>query len=154
MKNLRRFLLSLILLFFCVHAKGQALHVDTLYEKAYSEILEMLDGKTHISLKRATFLSEQAYLSGVLDYRSDFCQPIEKAAAFLKRFITTNKLEKYKTAKQIALCDYMFRPWSGNNHRPFEYDFTNEYPDNDWHYQLVSRTLKTHKGQCLHFLGQ
>ena len=22
------------------------------------------------------------------------------------------------------------------------------YPDGDWHYQLTSRTLKSHKGQC------
>ncbi|MBO4597186.1 MAG: hypothetical protein J5676_04815 [Bacteroidaceae bacterium] len=104
--------------------------------------------KQKISLKRATFLSEQAYLDGNLNYESDFCKPIEKAAGFLRRFIVANKLEKYKTAKQIAVCDYMFSPWSGNDYKAFEYDFTNEYPDNDWHYQLVSRTLKNHKGQC------
>lgn len=121
---------------------------DTLYEKAYQEINDMLDGKTKISLKRAVFLSENAFLGGKLDYNRDFCQPIAKTVSFLKRFIAANKLEKYKTAKQIALCDFMFRPWSGNGYKPFEYDFSEEYSKDDWHYQLVSRTLKIHKGQC------
>lgn len=121
---------------------------DSLYEKAYQEINGMLSGKKKISLKRAVYLSENAFLDGKLDYEADFCRPISQVASFLKRFVVANKLDKYKTSKQIALCDFMFRPWSGNGYKPFVYDVTEEYPKDDWHYQLVSRTLKTHNGQC------
>lgn len=118
------------------------------YQKAYQEMVDMLSGKQQLSIKRAVFVAEWAYLDGNLDYEKDFCQPIAKGVDFLRKFMVANKLEKYKTAKQIALCDFFFRPWSGNNYTPFVYDFSKEYPDGDWHYQLVSRTLKTHRGQC------
>lgn len=118
------------------------------YEDAYQEIFNMLDGEIVPSIKRAVFLSEWAFLDGQLDYDKDFCQPLAKGADYLKRMIAANHWEKYKTAKQIALCNFFFSPCSGNGQKPFEYDFSNEFPDDDWHYQLVSRTLKTHKGQC------
>lgn len=118
------------------------------YQKAYQEMEDMLSGKQVLSIKRAVFIAEWAYLDGILDYDKDFCQPIAKNVAFLKRFIEANKLEKYKTAKQIALCDFFFRPWSGNGYTPFTYDYSKEFPEDDWHYQLVSRTLRNHKGQC------
>lgn len=120
----------------------------TYYPKAYSEIKDMLYGKNPISVKRAVFLAEWAYLDGELNYNRDFCEPIKNGADYLKRLITANHWENYKTSKQIALCNYFFYPCSGNGQKPFRYEFDNEYPEDDWHYQLVSRTLKTHKGQC------
>jgi hypothetical protein len=138
--------LIVLVLSFSLQAKCET--KDSLYEKAYQEIYDMLDGKTKISLKRAVFVSENAFLNGSLNYESDFCRPISQAVSFLYKFISANKLGKYKTAKQIALCDFMFRPWSGNGYKPFIYDMTEEYPKDDWHYQLISRTLKTHNGQC------
>ena len=118
------------------------------YNKAYSEITDMLDGRNPLSVRGAVFLAEWAYLDGNLDYERDFCEPIKKGANYLRRMIAVNHWEKYKTAKQIALCNYFFYPCSGNGQTPFQYDFSKEYPENDWHYQLVSRTIKTHKGQC------
>lgn len=118
------------------------------YNKAYSEITDMLEGRTPLSVRRAVFLAEWAYLDGNLDYERDFCEPIRKGADYLRRMIAANQWEKYKTAKQIALCNFFFYPCSGNGQNPFLYDFSKEYPDDDWHYQLVSRTIKTHKGQC------
>ncbi|MBP3243709.1 MAG: hypothetical protein J6M59_08770 [Bacteroidaceae bacterium] len=118
------------------------------YNKAYSEITNMLEGRTPLSVRRAVFLAEWAYLDGNLDYERDFCEPIRKGADYLRRMIVANQWEKYKTAKQIALCNFFFYPCSGNGQNPFLYDFSREYPEYDWHYQLVSRTIKTHKGQC------
>lgn len=118
------------------------------YNKAYSEITNMLEGRTPLSVRRAVFLAEWAYLDGNLDYERDFCEPIRKGADYLRRMIVANQWEKYKTAKQIALCNFFFYPCSGNGQNPFLYDFSREYPEDDWHYQLVSRTIKTHKGQC------
>lgn len=118
------------------------------YNKAYSEITDMLEERKAPSIRRAVFLAEWAFLDGDLDYEESFCEPIKKGADYLKRMIAVNHWEKYKTAKQIALCNYFFYPCSGNGQTPFLYDFSREYPKNDWHYQLVSRTIKTHKGQC------
>ena len=118
------------------------------FESAYKEIVAMLEDKEPLSIKRSVFLSEWAYLDGNLDYEQDFCEPLARGALYMRRLITANKWERYKTAKQIAICTFFFQSLSGNNNTKFSYDFSNEYPDGDWHYQLVSRTLKTHKGQC------
>lgn len=118
------------------------------FNLAYQEMADMLEGKKKLSIKWATYLAENAYLDGALDYERDFCQPIRKTSEYLYRMIEFNHLEKYKTAKQMVICNYFFFPCSGNNQQRFEYDFSGEYPDDDWHYQLVSRTIKTHKGQC------
>lgn len=118
------------------------------YEIAYSEISNMLDGRIPCSIRRAVFAAEWAYLDGNLDYERDFCEPIIRVADYLKRMINANHWEMYKTSKLIALCNYFFYPCSGNGHNPFRYDFSEEYSEDDWHYQLVSRTIKTHKGQC------
>ena len=118
------------------------------YHKAFAEITAMLECRTALSVRRAAFVAEWAFLDGNLDYEKDFCEPIRKGADYIKRMIAANHWEKYKTAKLIALCNYFFYPCSGNGQNPFQYDFSKEYPDEDWHYQLVSRTLKTHKGQC------
>ena len=142
---IRLVILSLSLFIF---DKLKAFPYDSLYNVAYTEISEMLDGKRPLSIKRAVFLAEWAYLDGNLDYEQDICKPIEKAVSFLERLITVNNSWSYKTAKQIALTDYFFKPWSGNNHTPFTYDYGVELPINDFRQQLVSRTLRTHKGQC------
>ena len=38
------------------------------YRQAYLEMADMLDGKIPLSIKRAVFLAEWAYLDGDLDY--------------------------------------------------------------------------------------
>ncbi len=144
-----RKLMILVLFCGCVNLSCIAQDANIMrYQKAYQEMEDMLSGKQKMSIKRAVFMAEWAYLDGNLDYEKDFCQPIAKNVEFLKRFIAVNKLEKYKTAKQIALCDFFFRPWSGNGYTPFTYDYSKEFPEDDWHYQLVSRTLRCHKEQC------
>ena len=127
---------------------AQNCNADEYYSKAYSEITDMLEGRAALSIRRAVFMSEWAYLDGDLDYEKDFCAPIRKGADYLRRMIASNHWERYKTAKQIALCNYFFHPCSGNGQKPFRYDFDGEFPKDDWHYQLVSRTIRTHIGQC------
>lgn len=49
----------------------------------------------------------------------------------------------------MAISSYMVNPFSGNNYTPYTYDFETFLIDNEpWDLQFVSRTLKTHKGQC------
>lgn len=149
MKTIKRIAFSVICLISCLQmVVAQEKPGKEYYHQAYSEIANMLEGKAPLSIRRAVFLAEWAYLDGNLDYEKDFCEPIKKAADYLRRLIAVNHWEKYKTAKQIALCNFFFYPCSGNGQKPFKYDFSNEFPEDDWHYQFVSRTIKTHKGQC------
>ena len=117
------------------------------YQQAYSKIANMLEGEQPLSIKRAIYISEWAYLNGELDY-TNYCNELERIASFVNRFIDKNGLSRYQTGKQMAICEYFFKPWSGNNHTPYIYDFGEDYPDDDWHYMLVSRVLETHKGRC------
>ena len=134
---------------FVTKTRAQRNITEERFDSAYNEIVAMLEDEKPLSVKRSVFLSEWAYLDGKLDYEQDFCAPLSKGAQYMRRLIAVNKWDKYKTAKQIAICTFFFQPVSGNNYTIFSYDFSNEYPDGDWHHQLVSRTLKTHTGQCL-----
>lgn len=120
---------------------------DARYQQAYSEIADMLEGEQPLSIKRAIYISEWAYLNGELDY-TNYCNELERIASFVNRFIDKNGLSRYQTGKQMAICEYFFKPWSGNNYTPYTYDIGEDYPDDDWHYMLVSRVLDTHKGRC------
>ncbi|WP_418407323.1 hypothetical protein [Alistipes sp.] len=62
---------TLLLLLFCLvlRSAAQAQRPDiSRYETAYTEIADMLDGKAALSIKRAVFLADWAYLDGNLDY--------------------------------------------------------------------------------------
>ena len=120
---------------------------STLYNQAYLEMVDMLDGKTPLSIKRAVFLAEWAYMDGKLDY-GKYCRHIDSVVVFLNKFIKANGLEQYKTAKNMALIEYFFNPWSGNGYKPFIYDHNDIDSKEDFSQQFVSKVIRTHKGQC------
>ena len=61
----------------------------------------MLEDKEPLSIKRSVFLAEWAYLDGNLDYEQDFCEPLSQGAQYMRRLITANKWERYKTANRL-----------------------------------------------------
>jgi hypothetical protein len=65
------------------------------YDIALDEIAAMLDGKQPLSIARAVFLAEWAYLDGKLNYQA-YCDTLNSATTFIQKFIQTNQLEKYK----------------------------------------------------------
>lgn len=115
------------------------------FEQAYSEIAAMLDGKTPLSIKRAVFLAEWAYQEGTLDY-NHYCRSIDRVVIFIRKFMDVNQTDKYKTGKNLALTEYFFNPYSGNNYTPFTYDF--EGDTDDITKSFVTYVIQTHKGQC------
>jgi hypothetical protein len=117
------------------------------YDIALIEISAMLDGKQPLSIKRAIFLAEWAYLDGKLNYE-DYCDTINAAASFIQKFAEANKLEQYKTGKNMALTEYFFNPYSGNGYKPFTYDFKDTDGTEDFTQQFVSKVMQTHTGQC------
>ena len=116
---------------------------------AFNEMSDMLAGQDSLSIKRATYLAEWAYYEGALDYKTDFCDEIDRITKFVRLFYDVNKLDSYETGKQMALNAYFCTPYSGNNYTPYTYDFdTFSMDDEPWERQFVSNVLKTHKGQC------
>lgn len=117
------------------------------YERACDEMVAMLDGRQPLSIRRAVFLAEWAYLDGEPNYDT-YCRTIDSAALFLQRFIETNGLGRYKTGRNLALTEYFFHPYSGNGYKPFTYDFGEAADDKDFARQFVTPLMRTHKGQC------
>ncbi|MDE5555789.1 MAG: hypothetical protein K2J10_11500 [Muribaculaceae bacterium] len=116
---------------------------------AFNEMSDMLAGRDSLSIKRAVYLAEWAYYEGKLDYKTDFCDEIDRIVKFIRSFHEINQLESYKTGMQMAISSYIVRPYSGNGYTPYTYDFDTFFMDDEpWERQFVSRTLKTHKGQC------
>ena len=146
MKKLLLYIIS-ILVQLSVHA--QSMTAEDYYISAFNEMSDMLVGRDSLSIKRAVFLSEWAYYEGKLDYKTDFCDEIDRITTFIRSVYAFNKLHTYKTGMQMAISSYMVSPFSGNNYTPYTYDFETFSNDIEpWDLQFVTRALKTHKGQC------
>lgn len=137
------------ILWFYLPLFAQQKTAEDYYFLAYNEITSMLTQKDSLSIKRAVFLSEWAYYQGNLDYKKDFCDEIERISTYITKFYIVNNLHRFKTGKQMALNEYFFRPYSGNNYTPYNYNFEESVnTEGNWDDQFVSKLLKTHKGQC------
>lgn len=146
---MRKVLLYTISFLVQLSTLAQSKKAEDYYISAFNEMSNMLAGRDSLSIKRAVFLAEWAYYEGKLDYKADFCDEIDRIKAFIRAVYAVNKLHTYKTGMQMAISSYMVNPFSGNNYTPYTYDFETFLIDNEpWDLQFVSRTLKTHKGQC------
>lgn len=129
--------------------EAQQMTPENYYVSAFNEMSDMLSGRGTLSIKRAVYLAEWAYYEGELDYKTDFCDEIDRIKEFILSVYAVNKLEAYNTGMQMAITSYMVSPYSGNGYIPYTYDFETFSMDKEpWERQFVSRTLKTHKGQC------
>jgi hypothetical protein len=137
------------LLLFLQVCFSQNRRAEDYYVSAFNEMSDMLAGRDSLSIKRAVFLAEWAYYEGKLDYKTDFCDEIDRIKTFIRSVYAVNKLHTYKTGMQMAISSYMVSPFSGNNYTPYTYDFETYSIDNEpLDLQFVTKTLKTHKGQC------
>lgn len=146
---MKKIYLSLLFLLFQLSAIAQTMKAEDYYSAAFNEMSDMLLGRSKLSIKRAVYIAEWAYYGGKLDYKKGFCDEIDRIVTFVNLFYDTNKLASYKTGKQMALNEYFFRPYSGNQYKPYTYDFESfSKEDSPWERQFVSKVLKTHNGQC------
>lgn len=121
-----------------------------LFQDAFNEYVEMLDGKREISLKRAVFLYENAYSDDTLSY-SEFCKTIDNIVYKLKYNIQLNNFGKYKTAGNWAVFTYLKEPNALNKEKPYTYDFEDFTGLKDYSKVFVTKLLRTKKGNCLSF---
>ncbi len=134
----------------CLHAQptvDNSQKHKQLYDFAYNEIYQMLQGKKPISFRKAVFLMENAFLNDTWTYEK-FNGKISAIANKLKQLVKDRHIEQYKTSGNWAVFTYMTDSIPQNNFKPFSYDFENFLPDKDRTVGFVSKLLSTNKGNC------
>ncbi len=120
---------------------------DQYFQEAVDEISQMLEGHKPIDFKRATFLTENAYYDGKLNYE-DFCCQIDSIAINVNQIIVSKGLQKFKTAGNYAIFTYMTEKIPQNKNQPMQYDFENFMGSDQYLSFMVSSLLRTKKGNC------
>lgn len=114
---------------------------------AIDEIDQMLRGEKPLSFKKAVYLVENAYYDGNVSWE-DYNNEILRIKPILNKMIDDRNLRQYKTAGNWAVFTYMSDSLPENNFKPYQYDFENFMSDKDRDSYMVSRLLKTRKGNC------
>jgi hypothetical protein len=126
------------------------------YRNALNEITTMLTDGAPLSIKRATFLTENAFYGDVKKYDL-FCSDIDNQIEVIKQGIRQAGYdENNDNAKKWMLYRYMadtIQLKDGNGkitykHLPFKYDFEDIEGKQDWRKMFVTKLMSTHKGQC------
>lgn len=124
------------------------------FDQAFNEISKMLNGRADLDLKRAVFLTENAYLDGRLDLIG-FEKQISNAADFIRRKIIQDGLNpidnltiNYYIHKYI--CDTLELNFNGKKLQslPKKYDFNDPFGIEDPSKMFVSKLLREQTGQC------
>ncbi|MDR2652718.1 MAG: hypothetical protein LBC68_10480 [Prevotellaceae bacterium] len=122
-------------------------HIQEYFDIAINEIDQMLKGEKPLSFKRAVYLVENAYYEGKISWE-EYNSEILRITPILNKMIDDRNLRQYKTAGNWAVFTYMSDSISENNFKPYQYDFENFMTDTDLESAMVSRLLKTKKGNC------
>jgi len=156
---LKKLYLHIIILFLLKANLSFAQTIDSLYQNAFVQLSQMLDGKQKLDFKKAVFLVENAYENGNLD-SVVFNQNIKFLANLTEKVIENNQLiynEKDSVlVKKLAGIFYVMKDsvpminQSGKRfvHIPFTYDFNDIFGKLDWRQMFVSKLLETHTGNC------
>jgi len=125
------------------------------YRQAFSELLEMQNGKRPFSLKETVFIVENAYTNNILDY-SDYSKRIKIKVDALNMLMKKEKISLSNNLGKNYIIQKLFSEriveykdtvvW--RVHKPFKYDFDDFLGENDWSNMFVTKLLKTGKGQC------
>jgi len=121
--------------------------VQKYFDIAIDELNQMLKGEKPLSFKRAVFLVENAYYEGKISWK-EYNNEILRIKPLLYKMIDSRNLRQYKTAGNWAVFTYMSDSIPENNFQPYQYDFENFMTDTDKESAMVSRLLKTKKGNC------
>lgn len=123
------------------------------YNAAYGNILEMLEGKDSLNLKKAVWLSESA-LSGAVSYE-DFSALVAEAVAAARYIISKENLNPHNSDHIHLAIRKLYNDTlsiisksSKQVFYPYKYDFNDPMGDLKTYNYTVAKLLKTHKGQC------
>lgn len=126
------------------------------YRQAFDEINQMLKGEKPCNLKRAVFLTENAYFDNRMTF-DWFSADISGNADIIKTYIEQNGYDFNKpTAKKWGLRQFLadtvqLKDEKGKvtfTHKPYGYDFEDPWGKQDWSKQFVTKLMGSSKGQC------
>ena len=126
------------------------------YRQAFEEIYQMLKGEKRLNLKRAVFLTENAYLENQMAF-DWFSADISGNADIIKTLISQEGYNfENPTAKKWGLRQFLadtvqLKDENGKvnfTHKPYSYDFEDPWGKQDWTKQFVTKLMGNGKGQC------
>lgn len=126
------------------------------FRNAYAEIDQMLKGEIPLSLKRAVFLTENAYLDNRMQYAwfdHDISSDVEVVNSLIEQagYDKGNPTAQKWALQQLMSDTIYFRDEKGAvtyTHLPYRYDFEDPWGKTDWTKQFVMKLLNNKKGQC------
>lgn len=131
-------------------------NVNPYFDSAFNEIKDMLDGKTELSLKRAVFLTENAWFEGQMDYNI-YSKQIEEDIRLIERKMINDKMPlndnlslsymAHKFMKDTLVIDYVEKEQRVTT-MPKSYDFNDAFGLDDVSNMFVSKLMVKNSGQC------
>lgn len=140
--------------------------IDTLklmYDDAYRELKDMLEGSRDLNFKKAVFIVENAYFKGSLSY-DIYNKKIQVLADMCNAWMGANSLNGYRERDSVNFLTNMaiFRVikdtiYYFNDKKlgikqvasyPYEYDFDDFFGTKDWSKMFVCKLLDNHTGNC------
>ena len=125
------------------------------FEKALTEITDMIEGRAPYNLKRAVFLTEHAY-DTTLNFKQ-FERQISKLVEIIQLKMKQDHISTSdNTGKIMTAFQFMADTITVKNSvlektittYPKVYDFEDFYGMRDYHKMFVSKLVRTGKGQC------
>lgn len=152
--------IKLLTIQFILFAQIGISQIDTtkfLYNQTFEQLRKMLSNDSEAIFKKAVFVTENAYLGGILSYE-DFEKVIEQKVAIAELWLLNNKLNNYpyKDSLNIAKNGALFKLMTDTiflyNSRPLSlplyYDFEDFFGQRDWTNMFVTKLLSSNSGNC------
>lgn len=115
----------------------------------------MLSGKSELSLKRAVFVTENAYHKNKLNYEK-YCKQIDDLVFICKQIMiekgisSNNYMACHFAIQKLFSEKFTYKNRLGKEEvfKPFSYDFIDIFGNNDQTKGFVTKLLNTKTGQC------
>ncbi len=151
----------LILLSFISNSSfSQILNDSCGYEKAYSQLSEIISNPKPQSFKQAVFISENTFLNHRLD-STIFENYLFDIVSISYEWIASNNLSNYRSNDSLNVLrnfgiyktlkdsiKVFTDKKSGFIHLPYTYDFEDFFAQKDWKNMFVTKLMATHSGNC------
>lgn len=149
--------ITIIVLFITINSFSQ--DREELYQDAFKQLTQMLEGKQNINFKKAVFLVENAYLVGDLDtiyvnkqikFLKNLCLSVLKSRTLKYQEQDAQEVSKYASLFSVMKDTIPMINQNGKQfiHLPFTYDFDDSFGHSNWNKMFVSKLLETHNGNC------
>lgn len=130
------------------------------YQKAYTQVNNMLTGKNNLSFINASYYTETAYGDPYMDY-TEYKKNILQSAEFIKKWLKENNAPAVAQNIHFAIQQFMGDTMSVTmtpadskeskqtiTHYPFKYDYEDYDGKTDYRNYFSTKCLATGTGQC------